>query len=95
VPDIRVSHKHQLGADGVKARLGGFTELLAKYRVSLAWDGPRAQIGGIPGVSGHVHLKEDEVEILVSLSRMVTMMGVDPVKLESSIRKRLEEGLAA
>lgn len=93
MPDIRVHHKHGLGVAGVKDRLAGFTELLAKYRVSLAWDGAKAQIGGIPGVSGHVQLTDDNVEVFVSLSRMVTMMGVDPGKLEASIRKRLEEGL--
>lgn len=93
MPDIRVNHKHNLGIDGIKSRLGGFTELLSKYNVRLAWDGPKAQIGGLPGVGGHVLLKEDEIEILVQLSRMVTMMGVDPAKLEASIKKRLEEGL--
>lgn len=93
MPEIRVVESHQLSAAEARQRLGGFEELLAKYRVRLDWEGDRGKLGGVPGVGGTVQVRANEVEVNVSLSRMVTMMGVDPKKLEASIRKRLGEAL--
>lgn len=89
MPDIRVSQPHALPVDEARGRMSGFEEMLGKYGVKMRWNGPRADLAGIPGVGGHVEVRADEVEILVTLSRMVTMMGIDPARLEGSIRRRL------
>lgn len=93
MPDIRVVEPHQLTVAEAKQRLGGFEELLAKYRVRLDWSGDRGRLGGVPGVGGEVQVRPSEVEVLVTLSRMVTLMGLDPKKLEATIRRRLGEAL--
>jgi hypothetical protein len=93
VPDIRVVQPHSLPVDQVKSRLGGFSDRLAKYGVRLDWQDKRAQLRGVPGVGGHVEIRPNELEVFVSLSRMVTMMGLDPKKLEGTIRRRLDEAL--
>lgn len=93
MPEIRVVEPHQLTVAEARERLGGFQELLAKYRVRVDWQGDRGQLAGVPGVGGQVQVRPNEVEVHVTLSRMVTMMGLDPVKLEATIRKRLGEAL--
>ena len=95
MPDIRVVEPHQLSVAEARQRLGGFEEMLAKYRVRLDWQGDRGKLGGVPGVGGDVHVRPNEVEVNVSLSRMVTMMGLDPKKLEATIKRRLGEALRA
>ena len=93
MPEIRVVEPHQLSVEEARQRLGGFEEMLAKYRVRLDWQGDRGKLGGVPGVGGDVHVRPNEVEVNVSLSRMVTMMGLDPKKLEATIKRRLGEAL--
>lgn len=93
MPDIRVVQPHSLPIDQVKSRLGGFSENLAKYGVRLDWQDKRAQVRGVPGVGGHVEIRPNELEVYVTVSRMITMMGLDPKKLEGSIRRRLDEAL--
>lgn len=95
MPDVRVTHRHALPVDQVRDRLGGFSDLLRKYGVTLAWHGHTATVGGVPGVSGEVAVTPAEVRVHVHLSRMITMMGLDPARLESSIRRRLDEALGA
>lgn len=91
MPDIRVTQPHVLTIHEAKARLAAFEELLSKYKVRLEWEGSRARIAGVPGVGGEVAVGEREVAVHVSLSRMITMMGLDPSRLEQSVRKRLTE----
>ncbi len=93
MPDVRVTQPHSLPPDAVRERLAGFADMLGKYGVKLTWSGHDAALGGVPGVGGHVKVGAKQVEVLVSLSRMVTMMGIDPGKLEGSIKRRLEEAL--
>jgi putative polyhydroxyalkanoate system protein len=91
--EIRVVQPHQLGVEEAKARLGGFGDLLGKYGVRLDWQGARARFSGVPGVGGQVDVRPDGVDVYVTLSRLITMMGLDPVRLESTIKKRLQEAL--
>jgi hypothetical protein len=93
LPDIRVVESHELPVDDVANRLGGFGDLLGKYGVHLDWRGHRAQVKGVPGVGGHVEIRPAEVEVLVTVSRMVVMLGLDPARLERTIRNRLGEAL--
>ncbi|MEQ1565875.1 MAG: polyhydroxyalkanoic acid system family protein [Myxococcota bacterium] len=93
MPDIRLSHPHALPPEEVKQRLHGFAELLGKYGVRLDWSGSNAKFAGVPGVGGDVQIHPTEVRVNVSLSRMITMMGLDPAKLEGTIRRRLAEAL--
>lgn len=93
LPEIRVVEPHQLTVPEARQRLGGFEELLSKYRVRLDWDGDRGRLGGVPGVGGEVEIRPNEVEVHVTVSRMITMMGLDPQKLEASIRRRLGDAL--
>ena len=93
MPDIRIVEPHQLPIDEAKQRLGVFGELLGRYGVKLAWDGSRARLGGVPGVGGDVDIRASEVEVNVKLSRLVTAMGLDPKRLESTIRSKLGEAL--
>lgn len=100
MPDIRVVETHQLPVEQVQTRLGGFSDLLNKYGVKLDWQPPgaqssqrRAQLKGVPGVGGHIEIRPTEVEVFVTLSRLVTMMGLDPQRLEGTIRRRLGEAL--
>jgi putative polyhydroxyalkanoate system protein len=93
MPDVRVSHRHSLPIDEVRAKLGGFSEMLGKYGVTLDWRGHVATVGGVPGGSGSVEVTPAEVRVHVHLSRMITMMGIDPARLEGSVKRRLDEAL--
>ena len=93
MPDIRIVEPHQLGVEEAKQRLGGFQQLLSQYRVRLDWHGNQGKLGGVPGVGGQVEVRPSEVEVFVTLSRMVTMMGLDPKKLEATIKRKLGEAL--
>lgn len=93
MPDVRVNHPHSLTVDAAREKLGGFADLLKKYGVTLDWSGPVAKVGGVPGVSGQVEVAAREVRVQLHLSRMVTLMGIDPARLEGSIRRRLDEAL--
>lgn len=93
MPAFTVRQPHSLPVDDAKTRLGGFSETLAKYGVRLEWDGPRARLAGVPGVGGHVHVRSAEVEVVVDVSRMLTLMGLDPTRLEGTVRRRLSDAL--
>jgi hypothetical protein len=95
VPEIRVVQPHALTAAEARRRLGGFEELLAKYRVRIDWSGDDGRLAGVPGVGGEVRVRSADVEVQVSVSRMVVLMGLDPQKLEATIRRRLAEALQA
>ncbi|MCA9546799.1 MAG: polyhydroxyalkanoic acid system family protein [Myxococcales bacterium] len=87
--DVRVTEPHSFSAAEAKAKIGAFEEMLAKYRVKVDWAGNSAKLKGI-GVSGDINVTDRDCTVLVSLGRMAKMAGIDPVKLEGSIRKRLK-----
>lgn len=90
---VRVQQSHQLGKEGARSALQSFEEMLAKYRVKLAWSGSKADIKGT-GVSGDVNVTDTGVDVRVELGMMARAVGVDATKLEASIRRRLHESLA-
>lgn len=93
MPEIHIVEPHQLPVDEARQRLGGFGEILQKYGVRLDWKGSQAHLAGVPGVGGDVDVRPDAVEVRVKISRLITAMGLDPVRLESTIRKKLGEAL--
>lgn len=93
MPEIHIVEPHALPVDEAKQRLGSFGELLGKYGVRLAWTGNKGQLGGVPGVGGDVDVRSDAVEVRVKISRLVTAMGLDPKRLETTIRSKLGEAL--
>lgn len=95
MPEIRVVEPHALPVDTVPGRLGAFDTLLGKYGVHLEWTGGVGKVRGVPGVGGQITVRPADVEVYVTLSRMITMLGLDPVRLESTIRKRLVEALSS
>jgi putative polyhydroxyalkanoate system protein len=89
---ICVQQHHDLGRDQARAALKSFEDSLAKYRVKLAWSGSKADIKGT-GVSGDVTVGDADVTVKVELGFLAKAAGVDPAKLEASIRRRLSEAL--
>lgn len=92
--NIQIDVPHRLGATVAQSRLAGFAEDLARVGAKLQWKGTRAEVHGL-GVSGEVHAEPTLVRISLKLGLAARVAGVDPVRLEKSIRRRLEEALAA
>ena len=86
---IRVKQTHSFDRDEARNRFASFEEMMGKYGAKLDWNGYTAAIKGI-GVSGDVHVLTDAVEIVLKLGMMAKAAGVDPVRLEGSITRRLE-----
>jgi hypothetical protein len=61
---------------------------MGKYGAKLIWTGNSAELKG-PGVGGNVTIEAQLVEITVKLGMLARAAGVDPARLENSIRKRL------
>ncbi len=89
---IRLSQAHSLPVEALKERMTTFEGEISKYGVSLAWKGNRADIKGL-GVSGEAHLSPTEVTLQLTLGMLAKAAGVDAVKLENSIQKRLKAAL--
>lgn len=87
--DILVTEPHNGTADEAIEKLGAFEEMLSKYGVKPKWSGRNAKIKAI-GVSGAIDVTDTDVRVELSLGRMAKMAGIDPVRLEGSIRKRLK-----
>jgi putative polyhydroxyalkanoate system protein len=85
---ITVRHSHSLGRAEARRRVDAFEETLKKYNVSLLWNGDRAEMKGF-GVTGGALVTDSLVEITLKLGMMAKAAGVDPVKLEASLKKRL------
>lgn len=89
---IQVRHPHAHPPAEAKSRLGSFEEDLAKRGAKLVWSGERAEVKG-PGVSGHVRVTADAVEVEVKLGMLAKAAGVKADKLQASIEKRLRAAL--
>ena len=89
---IKVSQGHTLSRDEARQRLGSFEETLQKYGAKLDWNGDRAEVKGI-GVSGDVTVRDENVEISLKLGLIAKAAGVDPVRLQASIEKRLKAAM--
>jgi putative polyhydroxyalkanoate system protein len=92
--NVHIEVPHRLGATVAQSRLSGFAEDLARVGAKLQWKGTRAEVHGL-GVSGEVHAEPTLVRISLKLGLAARVAGVDPARLEKSIRRRLEEALAA
>ena len=95
MPDLHVSEPHALSVDELRRRLAGFTDVLAKYGARLEWEGAVGRVRGVPGVGGHVTLAPGRVDVHVSIAWFVARMGLDPRKLEATVRRRLRAVLEA
>ena len=91
---IKVTEEHTLGADEAAKRIVAFEEMIKKYGVKTKWKGRHADLKGM-GVSGSIDISDDDAQVVVKLGMLAKSFGVDPVKLESSIRKRLKAAFEA
>ena len=96
--EVRINQPHKVSPEEARVRVQSFEEMLSKYGVSAVWSGNQATLKGT-GVSGSIAVQPTHVEIVVKLGMMARAIGVDPVRLEASIKKRLqaafEDGPAA
>lgn len=88
---VDVPHAHPLSE--VQTRLAGFSEDLGRFGARLVWKGARAEVHGI-GVSGEVTCDPGRVRVALKLGLAARAAGVDPVRLEATLRRRLEAALA-
>ena len=91
--EVKVAQSHQLGADEARARVTAFEELLSKYGIKPQWSGHKAKIKAL-GVSGSIDVTDSRVDVALKLGMMAKAAGIDPARLEASIRKRLEAALS-
>jgi putative polyhydroxyalkanoate system protein len=91
--DIKVVEAHHGTPTEAIAKIGAFEDMLSKYGIKPKWSGHTAAIKAI-GVSGNIGVDDTNVTVELSLGRMAKMAGIDPVKLEGSIRKRLKAAFA-
>ncbi|MCG3172218.1 MAG: hypothetical protein GMKNLPBB_00364 [Myxococcota bacterium] len=86
--EVRVNQAHNLPVDQAVEKLKDFEDMVSKYGVKLVWNGHRAELKGT-GVSGGVEVGPNNVSVLIKLGLLARAAGVDPSRLEASIRKRL------
>ena len=85
---VVVRQPHGLSTTDAQKRMDSFQEMMGKYGVSANWSGSKATLKGI-GVGGSIEIHEKEVVVTVTLGMMAKAIGVDPVRLQASIEKRL------
>jgi len=85
---ISVRHDHTLNIEESRKRIEHFESYMGKYGAKLIWTGNTAELKG-PGVGGGVVIADQVVEITVKLGMLARAAGVDPSRLEGSIKKRL------
>ena len=88
---IKVVETHQSAPEEIKSGLTQFEEMFSKYGVKLQWNGSDATLSG--PVSGSISIRPAEIEVAIKLGMMAKMVGIDPQRLEASIRKRLKSAL--
>ena len=89
--NVNVVEAHSKSVAEIKAGLSQFEEMFAKYMVKMEWSGDRATLSG--PVSGSIEIRSRELEVRIKLGMMAKMAGIDPKRLEGSIRKRLRAAL--
>jgi len=87
--DVRVAEPHNTTADDAVGRVGDFEDMLRKYGVKAAWKGNSADLKGT-GVKGTIDVTATEVVVELKLGMLARAAGIDPKRLEASIRKRLK-----
>ena len=91
---ITVSQSHAVAPAEARTRLASFEQTLGKYGVSLRWSGLKATIKGL-SVSGKLEVRQRSVDVTVSLGLLARAAGVDPIRLEATIQRRLESAFAS
>ncbi|MFT6628204.1 MAG: putative polyhydroxyalkanoate system protein [Flavobacteriales bacterium] len=91
--DIDVVEKHNCTPAEALTKIAGFNEMMAKYGVKPKWKGHRADIKGI-GVKGFVEVRDEDVQVHLTLGMVAKAAGIKSDKLEASIRKRLVAAFA-
>ncbi len=86
--DINITESHSLGAAEARKKIADFEEMMAKYGVKASWSGNSAKLKGM-AAKGSIDITDDAVQVIVKLGMMAKAAGVDPAKLENSIRKRI------
>ncbi|MCA9635367.1 MAG: polyhydroxyalkanoic acid system family protein [Myxococcales bacterium] len=87
--EIKVSQPHNVSVDEARQKVQEFESMVQKYGVSSKWSGNKADLKGT-GVSGSITIQPKSVDVVIKLGMMAKAFGVDPVKLKSSIEKRLK-----
>ncbi len=87
--EIKITEAHALGAAEARKRIADFEEMMSKYGVKAKWSGNSAKLKGM-AASGSIDITDTAATVVVKLGMMAKAAGVDPVKLEGSIRKRLK-----
>ena len=87
--DVQVSVPHSTTPEDARARIGEFEAMMSKYHVKSKWSGNTAKLKG-PGVSGSIAIGDSSVDVQIKLGMLAKAAGIDPKRLEGSIRKRLE-----
>lgn len=85
---IRLTQAHHLPPDEARRRFDHFEGEMKRYGVSLAWTGHTAMVKGT-GVSGDASITDAAVTLTLKLGLLAKAAGVDAVKLEASLAKRL------
>ena len=87
--DVVVTQAHNLPVDEARTKIGDFEEMMKKYGVKAEWKGSSATLKGT-GVKGGIEVTSSQVKVVDKLGMMAKAVGVDPVRLKSSIEKRLK-----
>ena len=86
--EIKVVEPHGTNVDDAIGRIAPFEDMMKKYGVKIDWSGAKANIKGM-GVSGDIAVDDTPASVRIKLGMMARAAGVDPKRLEASIKKRL------
>jgi putative polyhydroxyalkanoate system protein len=89
-----IEEPHALAAAEAKSRLSSLEDHMRNYLVKAHWEGLRATIDGA-GVSGTIEVSGSDVVITIKLGLLAVAAGVDPPRLERTIRRRIREAFDA
>ena len=92
--EIKVVEAHGTDVESAIGLISSFEEMMKKYGVKVAWSGPNGKIKGM-GVSGDIAVDATNATVRLKLGMMARAAGVDPVRLEASIKKRLVAAFSA
>ena len=92
--EVKVTESHSIGADEAVKRMASFEEMVSKFGVKIDWSGHHAKVKGL-GVSGSIKVTDTDATVVFKLGMMARAAGVDPGRLEGSIRKRLKAAFEA
>ena len=69
--------------------MADFEEMMKKYGVNARWSGGHADLKGT-GVKGSIEVSESSVRVELKLGMLAKAAGIDPIRLEKSISRRLK-----